>query len=81
MEKFKMNNSQRINHVLLGSALIIITMSVNITPLGWLAVLPLFATYPIFTALIGYDPLTRGIEETVKQLLHFSPHAKVKHLH
>lgn len=49
---------QRIDRILLGSALIVSTMSLTFSPLGGFALLPLVATYPIFAGIYGYDPLT-----------------------
>lgn len=40
----------------LGTAAIIITLATqNTGPLGWEAIIPLLAVYPILTGLVGYD--------------------------
>jgi len=53
---------QRVNRVLVGAVMIVATMLAPFAPLGWLAVLPLLATYPIFAGMFGYDPLSTYIE-------------------
>lgn len=45
--------------VVVGSTLIGSVFMVDQTPLGWIAALPLAGTYPILTAIIGYDLLYR----------------------
>lgn len=52
-----LKTSQRINRILFGTALIVFTMLVSVNPLGWIAVLPLLATYPVFAGIYGYDPV------------------------
>jgi hypothetical protein len=61
---------QRVNRVLIGAVIIIATMAAPIAPLGWLAVLPLIATYPIFTGMFGYDPLTSFFEYQAGKAIH-----------
>jgi len=61
---------QRVNRVLIGAVMIIVTMLVPFAPLGWLAVLPLLATYPIFTGMFGYDPLTSYLEHEASKAIH-----------
>lgn len=63
MEELTMNNEnlttgQRVNRILFGAAVIVFTMLINISPLGWFAVLPLLATYPIFAGIYGNDPVS-----------------------
>jgi len=63
MEELTMNyenltTSQRVNRILFGAAVIVFTMLVNVAPLGWIAILPLLATYPIFAGIYGNDPVT-----------------------
>jgi hypothetical protein len=41
----------------LGSLLIGTAFFEMQTPIGWYAVLPLIGTYPIFTALLRFDPV------------------------
>ncbi len=45
--------------VIVGTALIGSVFMANETPLVLLATLPLAGTYPILTAIIGYDPFYR----------------------
>ncbi|MDH5327920.1 MAG: DUF2892 domain-containing protein [Gammaproteobacteria bacterium] len=61
-----MNNSDRVGNlstvsrlvrVGAGATLIGVTMTTTATPLGWLALLPLLAIYPMFTAVTGWSPL------------------------
>ena len=49
--------SERVLRALAGSVFILYTMNASVTPLGWLAVLPLLAVYPIFTAITGWSPI------------------------
>ena len=68
--------SQRLNRILFGAALIIFTMLASATPLGWLAILPLLATYPIFTGVYGFDPVADFARAGVAGMAHV-----VSHLH
>ena len=61
---------QRVNRILFGAVLIIATMAAPVAPLGWLAVLPLIATYPIFAGMFGYDPLTSFLEHESGKAIH-----------
>ena len=61
---------QRVNRVLIGAVMIIATMVAPVTPLGWLALLPLIATYPIFAGMFGYDPLTSFFEYEAGKAIH-----------
>ena len=61
---------QRVNRVLIGAVMIVATMAAPIAPLGWLAVLPLIATYPIFAGMFGYDPLTSLLEFQAGKAIH-----------
>ena len=69
-----LTTGQRVNRILLGAAVIVFTMLVNVAPLGWVAVLPLLATYPVFAGIYGNDPLTdlakRGYAGTANALSH-----------
>ena len=67
---------QRINRVLIGAVIIIATMAAPFTPLGLLALLPLIATYPIFSGMFGYDPLASYLEYEAGKAIH-----KVADLH
>lgn len=66
----ELNTIQRVNRVLIGSVMIIATMVAPVTPLGWLAVLPLIATYPVFAGMFGYDPLTSYLEHEAGKAIH-----------
>jgi hypothetical protein len=61
---------QRVNRVLIGAVMIIATMAAPFAPLGWLAVLPLIATYPIFAGMFGYDPLMSFLEYEAGKAIH-----------
>ena len=52
-----LSRSSRLTRVLFGTVLIGFTMQTAVSPLGWLAVLPLLAIFPVFTALVGWCPL------------------------
>ena len=65
-----LNGGQRINRILLGAALILFTMLVSVTPLGWYALLPLLATYPIFTGIYGSDPVVEFAKQRVAGIAH-----------
>jgi hypothetical protein len=47
----------RVVRLAIGVGLIAFVMTTPQAPLGWYAVLPLLAVFPIFTAIIGWDPL------------------------
>ena len=68
--------NQRLNRILFGAALIIFTMLAGATPLGWLAILPLLATYPIFSGVYGFDPVVDFARSGVAGITH-----AVSHLH
>ncbi|WP_455365514.1 hypothetical protein [Kaarinaea lacus] len=63
---------ERVSRIVIGTGLIVFTLLVNITPLGLFAVLPLLATYPIFSGIYGYDPIARWIGKEFDQLVHVS---------
>ena len=75
MNTQELNIVQRVNRVLIGAVMIIATMLAPFAPLGWLAVLPLLATYPIFAGMFGFDPLTSYLEhqagKAVRNLGHY----------
>jgi hypothetical protein len=81
MKNFQLSTTQRINHILFGSVLIVFTMLSNATPLGWLAVLPLLATYPIFAGLLGLDPLTRSVENLARRIMASTTSPTPRHTH
>jgi len=66
----ELNTMQRVNRVLIGAVMIIATMAAPITPLGWLALLPLIATYPVFAGMFGYDPLSSYLEYEAGKAIH-----------
>ena len=68
--------SQRLNRILFGAALIVFTMLISAAPLGWYAILPLLATYPVFTGIYGYDPV---VEFATQRVLAIAQ--AVSHLH
>lgn len=70
--------SSRIFRGILGLGFIAYVMSSPATPLGWLAVLPLIAIVPIFTAVTGWDPLYAFLQNktVAKHALNYSPAAR-----
>lgn len=74
MNTYKLNNNERINRVGVGAALIIFTMLAPVSTLGWLAILPLVATLPIFCGLFGYDPVSKFVGKEVSYLVHAIMH-------
>ncbi len=69
--------SQRTNRILLGAALIVVTMLINALPLGMYALLPLLATYPIFTGIYGNDPLLQIVRGGVSRVTNALDHIHV----
>ena len=56
IQKTELNTASRVRRVAIGSIFIGIVMN-TAGPLGYLAVLPLLAIYPILTGLFGEDPI------------------------
>jgi hypothetical protein len=52
----------RVFRISLGLGLILFTMLAETKPLGWLAVLPLVAIYPMLTGLEGWDPIKYALQ-------------------
>ena len=71
-----LTTNQRLNRIFIGSVLIVSTMLIGLVPLGWFAVLPLLATYPIFAGIYGYDP----VSDIAKHGVHAASHA-ITHIH
>ena len=61
-----LSHSQRLNRIFTGAVLIVSTMLISVNPLGWFAVLPLLATYPLFAGIYGYDP----VADIIRYLVH-----------
>lgn len=74
MNIYQLKTSQRINRVLVGTVLILATMLTPVSPLGWIAVLPLVATYPIFCGMFGFDPVAGFINHEASRLYHIITH-------
>ena len=74
MNTYKLNNSERVNRVGVGAMLILFTMLAPTAPLGWVAVLPLIATLPIFCGLFGYDPVSKFVSRELSHLVHSVSH-------
>jgi len=72
MENTELNVTERVSRIVIGTGMIIFTLAVTVTPLGLFALLPLFATYPIFSGLYGYDPVSQWIGKEFDQLVHAS---------
>ncbi len=69
MNTYELNNGQRISRAVVGAGLILYTMSVPVSPIGLLALLPLIATYPIFTGMFGMDPLVGFVKLEIRRLV------------
>ena len=69
--------SQRLNRILFGAAMIVFTMMASATPLGWLAILPLLATYPVFTGIYGTDPVVEFARQRVAGIAHAINHLRI----
>ena len=72
MKHTELNLTERASRIVIGTGLIVFTLAVNITPLGLVAVLPLLATYPIFSGIYGYDPVGQWIGKEFDQVVHAS---------
>ena len=72
MDNTELNAIERLVRIIIGTGLIVFTLSVNFAPLGLFSLLPLLATYPIFTAIYGYDPVTYWVGKELDQLIHAS---------
>lgn len=80
MNHTELNLIERVSRIVIGTGLIVFTLLVNVTPLGLFALLPLLATYPIFSGIYGYDPLARWIGKEFDQVVHASERL-LKHTH
>ena len=69
-----LNGFSQASRAVLGCLLILIAMIAPKTPLGWLAVLPLVAVYPVFTAITGWNPVKTLYTKTrfAQRALHLS---------
>ncbi|WP_455201939.1 hypothetical protein [Kaarinaea lacus] len=72
MDSTELNVIGRVSRIVVGTGLIVFTLVVNFTPLGLFALLPLLATYPIFTGIYGYDPVSQWIDKEFAQILQVS---------
>ncbi|WP_455222440.1 YgaP family membrane protein [Kaarinaea lacus] len=72
MNHTELSQVERVSRIVIGTGLIVFTMLVNILPLGLFAVLPLIATYPIFSGIYGYDPVTHWIGKEFDHVVHAS---------
>jgi hypothetical protein len=70
MNPYKLSNNERVNRIGVGAVLIIFTMLTPAAPLGWLAILPLIATLPIFCGLFGYDPVSKFVSKELSHMAH-----------
>ena len=68
MDNTELNVIERVSRIVIGTGLIVFTLAVNIAPLGLIALLPLLATYPIFSGLYGYDPVSQWIGKEIGQI-------------
>ena len=77
MKYENLNVGQRLNRILLGFALILFTMLASAAPLGWYAILPLLATYPIFTGIYGNDPVVEFAGKRIAGIAHLLEHLHI----
>jgi len=68
---------QRVNRILLGAAMIVSTMLISVAPLGWFALLPLLATYPIFAGIYASDPVTVLVKRAYASVVHTLSHLHI----
>ena len=68
MNKYQITTTQRVNRCMIGAVLILGTMAAPVAPLGWLAVLPLIATLPVFAGMFGVDPVSKIISHEFHQI-------------
>ncbi|MDH5327893.1 MAG: DUF2892 domain-containing protein [Gammaproteobacteria bacterium] len=52
-----LSRTSRLTRAMFGAVLIGYTMQTTVSPLGWLAVLPLLAIFPVFSAITGWSPV------------------------
>jgi len=48
---------QRLLRAGVAATMILYPLVTGVTPLGWVALLPLIAIYPMFSAIVGWDPV------------------------
>jgi len=70
MDNTELSVIERLSRIVIGTGLIVFTLVVNITPLGLLALLPLLATYPIFSGIYGYDSVSQWIGKECDRIAH-----------
>lgn len=68
MNTQELNIHARVNRIGIGALLILFTMLAPAGPLGWLAVLPLIGTLPIFAGMFGYDPVSEFVHREFTHL-------------
>jgi len=79
MSDNQLKTSARVNRIVIGTGLIVFGMAVNVAPLGLLALIPLVATYPIFSGIYGYDPVTHWIVKEFHAVVRASEHVLKGH--
>ena len=77
MKYENLNGGQRLNRIIFGFALILFTMLTSTAPLGWYAILPLLATYPIFSGIYGNDPVAEFAGQRIAGIAHALGHLHI----
>lgn len=69
-----LDKNSRAVRLAIGAGLIAFVMTTPQAPLGWYAVLPLLAVFPVFTAIVGWDPLKAFFQHSAvsRRALNFS---------
>jgi hypothetical protein len=72
MKTTELTSLERISRIVIGTGLIVFTMLTTVIPLGLYALLPLIATYPIFSGVFGYDPAGQWVGRQFDRAVRFS---------
>ena len=74
MKTNELKSTERAIRIVIGTGLIVFTMLTSVTPLGLFALLPLIATYPIFSGVYGYDPLGQWVGKEFDSAVRYTEH-------
>ena len=74
MKTNELKSTERAVRIVIGTGLIVFTMLTSVTPLGLFALLPLIATYPIFSGVYGYDPIGQWVGKEFDSAVRYSEH-------
>ena len=81
MNRNELTTSERANRIILGAVLILVAMLTPTTPLGWIAVLPLVGTLPVFAGIFGFDPVSGFIRKEIQKISRALHHGGGHHPH